>query len=107
MSDPITPELFAHLAELAALDLPAAEAEYLRQQLNGQLKAISELERVPVPDDVPLASHGVPYPSALRPALRADVIHTDAALAARILAQAPEADEGYFIAPEIPHTQLD
>jgi aspartyl/glutamyl-tRNA(Asn/Gln) amidotransferase C subunit len=107
MSDPITPALFAHLAELAALDLPADEAEYLRQQLNGQLKAISELERAPVPDDVPLASHGVPFVAALRPALREDVIHTDAALAARILAQAPEADEGYFIAPEIPHTQLD
>lgn len=107
MSDLITSELFAHLAELAALDLPAEEAEYLRQQLNGQLKAISELERAPVPDDVPLASHGVPYLSAMRPALREDVIRTDAALAARILAQAPEADEGYFIAPEIPHTKLD
>ena len=37
MSDPITPELFTHLVELAALELTPPEAEYLRGQLNGQL----------------------------------------------------------------------
>ncbi len=33
MTDEITPELFAHLVELAALELNAQEAEYLRRQL--------------------------------------------------------------------------
>ena len=105
MSDEITPELFAHLVELAALELGPDESEYLRGQLNAQLKAIAELERIPVPDDIPLASHGVEFAADVRPALRADVPRPSA-LAARLLAGAPESDEGYFIVPEIPHTEL-
>jgi aspartyl/glutamyl-tRNA(Asn/Gln) amidotransferase C subunit len=106
MSDTISPELFHHLVELAALELTPEESEYLRWQLNGQLKAIAELERIPVPDDVPPAAHGVAFPAALRPALRADEARVDPALAERILQQAPETDEGYFVVPEIPHTDL-
>ena len=105
MSDEITPELFAHRVELAALELTPEEGEYLRAQLNGQLKAIRELERIPVPDDVPPAAHGVEYLAPIRPPLRADETRpcTDAA---KILEQAPEAEAGYFVVPEIPHTEL-
>ena len=106
MSDTISPELFIHLVELAALELTPEEAEYLRGQLNGQLKAIAELERIPVPDDVPPAAHGVAFPPAIRPDLRTDVGQVDAALVERILQQAPEIDERYFVVPEIPHTDL-
>lgn len=106
MPDEISPELFAHLVDLAALALGPDESEYLRRQLNGQLKAIRELERAAVPDDVPLAAHGVPFPPGIRPPLRADEASRDPALAARILAQAPESDEGYFLVPEIPHTDV-
>ena len=105
MSDEITPELFAHLVELAALELTPEEGEYLRGQLNGQLKAIRELERIPVPDDVPPAAHGVAFPPEIRPALRADETRPCVA-AEKILRQAPEAEEGYFVVPEIPHTEL-
>ena len=106
MSDTISPELFLHLVELAALELTPEEGEYLRGQLNGQLKAIAELERIPIPDDVPPAAHGVAFPAAIRPTLRADQAKVDAGLAERILKQAPEIDEGYFVVPEIPHTDL-
>jgi aspartyl-tRNA(Asn)/glutamyl-tRNA(Gln) amidotransferase subunit C len=105
MSDEITPELFAHLVELAALELTPEEGEYLRKQLNGQLKAIAELERIPVPDDVPPAAHGVAFPPEIRPALRADEPRPSAS-AEKILKQAPEAEEGYFVVPEIPHEEL-
>ena len=105
MQDEITPELFAHLVELAALELTPEESEYLRKQLNGQLKAIHELERIPVPDDVPAAAHGIAYPSPIRPALRADETRP-CHDAEKILQQAPEAEEGYFVVPEIPHTEL-
>lgn len=107
MTDVITPELFAYLVELAALELAPAEAEYLRGQLNQQLKAIAELERIALPDDVPPATHGVTFTAEARPALRADEPRSDPALAAKILAQAPETDEGYFVVPEIPHTELE
>jgi aspartyl/glutamyl-tRNA(Asn/Gln) amidotransferase C subunit len=104
--DEISPELFAHLTSLAALELDPRESEYLRQQLNGQLKAIAELERIAVPADVPPAAHGVPFSPEMRAPLRADEALVDAVLAARILRQAPEGEEGYFVVPEIQHTQL-
>ena len=106
MADEITPELFERLAELAALELGPEESAYLRAQLNSQLKAIRELARIPVAPDVPPAAHGVTYTPELRPALRADEPAGDPALVARILAQAPEAEEGYFVVPEIPHTEI-
>lgn len=105
MADIISPELFDKLVELAALELDPAEAEYLRRQLNNQLKAVAELERIPVPDDIPPAAHGVTFGRGLRPAWRADEPARTVDPAA-ILAQAPFADDGYFVVPEIPHTQL-
>ena len=105
MPDEITPELFARLVELAALELTPEESEYLRGQLNSQLKAIHELERIPIPDDVPPAAHGVAFAPDIRPALRADEARPSAD-AEKILKQAPETEEGYFVVPEIPHTEL-
>ena len=106
MPDEISPDLFSRLAALAALELDPRESEYLRGQLNGQLKAIAELERIAVPDDVQPAAHGVPFPSAIRSPLRADAAQVDMALAAAIVRQAPESEEGYFVVPDIQHTQL-
>jgi len=105
MNDEITPEIFTYLVELAALELDPAEGAYLRRQLNNQLRAIHELERIEVPDDTPPAAHGVSFGPALRPPLRADVPQpSDQAEA--ILRQAPEVEDGYFVVPEIPHTEL-
>ncbi len=106
MSDPITPDVFDHLVQLAALELAPDEAEYLRRELNNQLKAIHELEAIPIPADVPPASHGVSFTQPIIPALRMDKwIHCEGAEA--ILAQAPEIEDGYIVVPDIPHTQLD
>jgi aspartyl-tRNA(Asn)/glutamyl-tRNA(Gln) amidotransferase subunit C len=105
MSDEITPELFTYLVELAALELSEEEGEYLRGQLNHQLRAIHELERITLPDDVLLAAHGVSFPPALRAPLREDVpVPSDKAAA--ILQAAPESEDGFFVVPEIPHTEL-
>lgn len=105
MQEAITPELFDYLVELAALELTPDEAQYLRHELNQQLKAIQELERIAVGDDVPQAARGVAYPPEVRAALREDVpVPSD--LAATLLAGAPDSDDGYFIVPEIPHQDL-
>lgn len=106
MSDEITPELFDHLVELAALKLTPEEGEYLRKQLNGQLKAIHELEHIPLSDEVPPAAHGVTYSAGIRPHLRADVAQRSP-YAETILKQAPDADDGYFVVPDIPSTELN
>lgn len=105
MSDEITPELFIHLVELAALELNPDEAEYLRRELNNQLKAIHELEAIPLAPDTPVASHGVPYTAATSPAIREDVVisHPNPA---RLLKTAPETEGGYIVVPDIPHEKL-
>jgi aspartyl/glutamyl-tRNA(Asn/Gln) amidotransferase C subunit len=106
MSEEITPELFQHLVQLAALDLSAEEAEYLRGELNKQLKAIHELEAIPLGEALPVTSHGVPYTAQTRPPTREDEWkpHQNPEL---ILDQAPEIEEGYIVVPDIPHTDLD
>ena len=106
MADPITPLVFEHLVELAALELEPEQAEYLRRQLNNQLKAIHELEAIPLDDDVPPASHGVPFPAETSPALRQDT-WLPYPKPEEILAQAPEIEDSYIVVPETPHTQLD
>lgn len=106
MTDEIFPELFERLVDLAAFAFDPAEAEYLRQELNNQLKAIHQLEAVPLADDVPLASHGVGYPPESRPELRKD-LWVPFENPDEILAQAPQVEDRYLGVPDIPHTKLD
>ncbi|HEY70874.1 MAG TPA: Asp-tRNA(Asn)/Glu-tRNA(Gln) amidotransferase subunit GatC [Anaerolineae bacterium] len=105
MAETITPEIFEHLVELAALDLDDEEASYLRRELNGQLKAIHELESIEVAEDIPITSHGVPYSEAISAPLREDVI-ASCKEADDILAQAPEVEDRLFVVPDIPHEDL-
>ena len=105
MPESITPEIFRHLVDLAALELEDSEADYLRGQLNGQLKAIAELESIELDPQTPVTSHGVPYPESIRPPLRDDDIRS-AREADAILAQAPSTEDRYIVVPDIPHTDL-
>ena len=106
MSDLIDPETFAHLVDLASLELDPAEAEYIRRQLNNQLTAIHELEAIPLEANTNLTSHGVPFTPDISPALRIDE-WIPSPYADAILEQAPETADRYIIVPEIPHTTLE
>ena len=101
----ITPELFEHLVDLAALELSTADGEYLRKQLNNQLKAIHELESTPLDPNTPIAAHGVPYTSENSQAIRDDYLipYRDSA---RLIAGAPETEDNYIVVPDIPHEEL-
>lgn len=106
MSDRISPELFYHLVKLAALELDAEEAEYLRVELNKQLGVIDELAAIPLDDETPFTSHGVPYADSIRPNLRGDEwVACDNS--EEILSQAPEIDENFIVVPDIPHEKLE
>jgi aspartyl-tRNA(Asn)/glutamyl-tRNA(Gln) amidotransferase subunit C len=105
MIEPITPELFNHLVQLAALQLNKNEADYLLEQLNNQLKAIEELQSIPVDSDTPLAEHGIPYSPEISPAIRQDEWEMDTD-PEEILDQAPELQDGYILVPDIPHMTL-
>jgi aspartyl/glutamyl-tRNA(Asn/Gln) amidotransferase C subunit len=102
----ITKEIFDHLVALGALELPADEAEYLRAELNDQLKAIRELESIEVPDDTPITSHGVPYSEEIRPGLREDRIEI-CPEADDIVGGAPAVHDRYIVVPEIPFEELE
>lgn len=106
MTEQISPELFQHLVQLAALELSPEESEYLRGQLNKQLKAIQELAAIPLEEGVPIATHGVPYSKDTQPPPRGDDWQTLISPEA-ILDQAPEVEEGYIVVPDIPHTELE
>lgn len=106
MNERISAETFAHLVDLAALAIDAAEGEYLRQQLNNQLQAIHELEAIPLEETVPITSHGVPYTAETSPVPREDVWRPYPN-PQDIIGQAPLAEDGYIIVPDIPHTSLE
>jgi aspartyl/glutamyl-tRNA(Asn/Gln) amidotransferase C subunit len=106
MSDEITPDIFWHLVELAALELTTEEAEYLRKEMNNQLRSIHELVAIPIESEVPIASHGIPYNESNSASIRQDVWRPYLETG-KILSQAPETDEGYVVVPEIPHKDLD
>jgi aspartyl/glutamyl-tRNA(Asn/Gln) amidotransferase C subunit len=105
MSEQITPEIFDHLVDLAALELSADQAEYLRKQLNNQLKSIHELEAIPLEGDVPISLHGVPYEAGESSEPREDEWHAYSDTRA-ILDQAPQLEDDYIVVPDIPHTSL-
>ena len=105
MSDQITPEVFDHLVDLAALELSTDQAEYLRKQLNNQLKSIQELAAIPIDADVPISLHGVPYNAPESSTPREDEWQPYADTK-DILAQAPQLEDGYIVVPDIPHITL-
>ncbi len=105
-NQPITPQLFEQLVQLAALELLQEEAEFLRHELNNQLKSIDELEAIPLDESTPITSHGVPYTPQITPETRADE-WIACPNPEDILAQAPDTEDGYVIVPDIPHTDLD
>lgn len=104
--DEVSVEIFNHLVHLAAFELEADEAAYLRRELNNQLISIHELEAIEVDDEIPITSHGVPYTGETRPPLREDVIE-GCEDADAILEQAPEVDDRYIVTPDIPHEELE
>ena len=106
MPEIITPEIFKKLVGLASLDVGEEEGEYLRQQLNNQLSSVAELEAIQLDEDLEVSAHGVAYTAEITPAMRADELdsYKDPA---KILENAPESEDGYFVVPNIPIEGLD
>lgn len=106
MSDLIDRDTFNHLVNLAAFELNEEEAQYLWREMNNQIKALRELVAIPLEDDLPITSHGVPYTAEMSAPPRADewipFEHPE-----EILAQASETQDGYFVVPDIPHQTLE
>ncbi len=106
MTDHISQEDFRKLADLASLELPEEEAEYLRRELNNQMVSIEVLESIPIEAETGLAAHGLPYTDENSPLPRPDVARQDPHRQ-EILDQAPELEDGYIVVPDISQEELD
>ena len=99
-------DTFSHLVELASFEFEPDQADYLREQMNNQLKTIQELEAVPIDENMTVEIHGVPYPQNLSQALREDSSSTFPDRD-ELIGQFPRFEDGYVIVPDIPHQELD
>lgn len=106
MTERISREDFQKLADLASLELPEAEAEYLRKELNNQMISIEVLESIPIDAETGSAAHGLPYTDLNSPAPRPDETRQDPHRE-QILAQAPELEDGYIVVPDIAQEELE
>ena len=83
------------VASLARLRISDAELEKYGQQLNKIMGFVAQLEEVNTDNVAPLPS---PVDIPLR---RRDDVITDGGRQAAILANAPEAVEGFFVVPKV------
>jgi aspartyl/glutamyl-tRNA(Asn/Gln) amidotransferase C subunit len=106
MDEIIDKATFNHLVDLAAFEMDPEEADYLRGEMNKQIKIIHEMAAVPIDEDIVLTTHGISYTPEISPAIRTDEWQPSEK-AAGILQQVPESREGYIIVPESHHTELE
>jgi aspartyl-tRNA(Asn)/glutamyl-tRNA(Gln) amidotransferase subunit C len=92
----ITREQVAHLARLSRLALDDAELDGLAAELDIILGAVAAIGEVTDAADVPPTTHAVPVENVTRP----DVV-TPSLPREKVLAGAPEAEDGRFRVPRI------
>lgn len=106
MTEFIDRNTFYHLVSLAAIEIDESEGEYLRQELNHQIRAVQELAAIPMDDETPPASHGITYTPQNSQAFREDLWEAFEK-PEEILSQAPQTQDGYIVVPDIPHETLE
>ncbi len=89
----VTIDEVRHVARLARLDLPEAELERVRRELNRIMDHFAELQELDT-GDVDQTSHAIPMTNVYRP----DIVNPSLA-ADSILQNAPDAVEGFFRVP--------
>ncbi len=90
--DAATVRRIAHLARIA---VDEKDVEHLRGELNAILQWVEQLREVEVAGVEPMTSV---TPMKLR--MRKDEV-TDGGDAARVLANAPQTDDGFFVVPKV------
>jgi aspartyl-tRNA(Asn)/glutamyl-tRNA(Gln) amidotransferase subunit C len=83
------------IAELARIEVPEEELDHLQAELSNILTFVEQLAEVNTDGVQPMTSV-----AAMTLPLRADVV-TDGDQADKVLANAPEAMEGFFTVPKV------
>ena len=90
--DPATVRRIAHLARIAVSD---DEVLHLQSELNAILAFVEQLDQVNVDGVEPMTSV-IP----MKLPMREDVV-TDGEIAAKVLANAPLTEDGFFLVPKV------
>ena len=90
--DSTTVRRIAHLARIAVKD---DEVEHLKEELNGILAFVEQLSEVNVEGVEPMTSV-----TPMKLLLREDKV-TEGGDAARVLANAPQTEDGFFVVPKV------
>jgi aspartyl-tRNA(Asn)/glutamyl-tRNA(Gln) amidotransferase subunit C len=83
------------IAHLARIDLDEAEALHLQGEINSILKFVEALNEVEIDGVEPMTSV-----TPMQLPLREDVV-TDGEIAPLVLANAPLAEDGFFVVPKV------
>lgn len=106
MTEHIDRETFARLVRLGALEMDEEKSEYVRHELNNQLRAISQLQAIEIDADIEATIQGVEFTPEICQPLREDVIDPFSGVA-DLIALFPQSQDGYILVPDIPHTELE
>jgi aspartyl-tRNA(Asn)/glutamyl-tRNA(Gln) amidotransferase subunit C len=85
----------AHLADLARIEMDAAELDHLAPQLSVILESVASIQGV-AGDDVPPTSHPIPLTNVFR-----EDVQTPCLTQEQALSGAPEHEQGRFSVPRI------
>lgn len=88
--------LVRRVAHLARIALPEERVAPMAQELNAILAWIEQLQEVDVEGVAPMAS----AVAGLKLPMRDDLV-TDGGDPARVLANAPKAEDGFFVVPKV------
>jgi aspartyl-tRNA(Asn)/glutamyl-tRNA(Gln) amidotransferase subunit C len=83
------------IAHLARINVDEADVEHLRAELNAILQWVEQLGEVDVNGVEPMTSV-----APMRLQMRKDEV-TDGGDAERVLANAPESEDGFFVVPKV------
>lgn len=86
----ITPDVVAHLANLARIALTSEEIQKLTGELGAIVDSVAKVSEVATPD-VPATSHPIPLSNVFRPDVPGETLTTEQALAG-----APDHDGSRF-----------
>ena len=91
----LTLEQIHHLARLARIELSAAEAEGMREQINGVLAMVDEMSAVDTSGVAPMS-----HPQEVTQRLREDRV-TETDQRDLFLSLAPEVEDGLYLVPRV------
>jgi len=83
------------IAHLARIEVSEAETPHLQDEINAILKFVEALDTVDVEGVEPMTSV-----TPMRLPMRDDIV-TDGDIALKVLANAPQTEDGFFVVPKV------